>query len=54
MNFIFGSGKGFKRRKVPALINTSFWTTSVDLDEGDENLELYTLLISQGAILNFQ
>ena len=54
MNFIFGSGRGFKRRKVPALINTSFWTTSVDLDEGDENLELYTLLISQGAILNFQ
>ena len=40
MNFIFGSGKGLKRRKVPALINQLFWTTSVNLDEGNENLQL--------------
>ena len=40
MNFIIGLGKGLKRRKVPALINPSFWTISVNLDEGDENLQL--------------
>ena len=40
MNFIFGSGKRLKRRKVPALINQLFWTTSVNLDEGDKNLLL--------------
>ena len=41
MNFIFGSGKGLKTRNVSALINPSFWTTSVNLDEGDKNLVLY-------------
>ena len=40
MKFIFGSGKGLKRRKAPALINQLFWTTSVNLDEGNENLQL--------------
>ena len=40
MNFISGSGKGLKRRKVPALTNPSFWTTSVNLDKGDKNLAL--------------
>ena len=40
MNFIFGSGKELKRRKVPALINQLFGTTSVNLDEGNENLQL--------------
>ena len=40
MNFISGPGKGLKRRKVPGLINPSFWTTSVNLDEGEKNLLL--------------